>query len=314
MKRYLSAVAAVVLAAMMLTACGGKKAETPAAPEGTPATPDQLVTVWDQLVAAPQDQIDFKLAHAVAQDISVRGAEGIAPLLKKIDVETPTPQSIVLTLAALRDQIKPEHEALLVELAGPTKGSYTRRVAIDLLGSLETESATQKLLEMQESDDPLISIAAFLSLLPKNSPEAVARLKGHWDNPAVHDASRQEMIRRLPEQAAPQAIEQLCATLAHPEWDVDVRRRAVQTLGFLTDPRALEALKSAADSFPEPELREFALKAVQSMQARIDAGTTIQEVEVGPDGITKVTTPLTATSGLATPDIATPAAEPATAQ
>jgi hypothetical protein len=73
-------------------------------------------------------------------------------------------------------------------------------------------------------------------------------------------------------------------------------------------------LKSAADSFPEPELREFALKAVQSMQARIDAGTTIQEVEVGPDGITKVTTPLTATSGLATPDIATPAAEPATAQ
>ena len=33
MKRYLSAVAAVVLAAMLLSACGGKKAETPAAPE-----------------------------------------------------------------------------------------------------------------------------------------------------------------------------------------------------------------------------------------------------------------------------------------
>src|SRR5690606_13116273 len=119
----------------------------------------------------------------------------------------------------------------------------------------------------------------------------VARMKTYWDNPAVHDASRREMLRRLPDAEAKHAVEFLCAAVVRPDWDADVRRRAASTLGFMIDERALEALKVAAETTPEAELRDYIVKAVAAMQVKLDAGITVEEYDVGADGVHKVSVP-----------------------
>lgn len=302
----------VSLVCLGVVACGKKQEPQPeGVPEGhTVATPEQLVDIWEQLVALPKEQINFELAHGVAQDISVRGADGIMPLLRKLDTAEPTPQRVVLSLAALRKHIKPEHEALLVELSGPTKSKATRTVAIDLLGALETETVKAKLAELEQDSDPMIAVVAYLAHLQSADDAYIARFMGFWNNPGVHDSFRQEMVRRLPEAHAGKVVEALSAAVVRMDWPVDMRQRLVGLLGFVNDPKALEAVKQAAANSPEPELREYATRAVAAIEARIAAGGEIQTVEVGPDGVHQVGVPLTAEPGGA-PDAAAPPAAPA---
>lgn len=314
MLRIIAALLAVCVGSLAITACGKKQ---PPQPEGIPeghtvATPEQLVDVWNQLIALPKEQINFELAHGVAQDISVRGTEGIVPLLRALDVPEPTPQAVVLSLAALRKHIKPEHEALLIELAGPTKAKATRTVALDLLGAIETPSAIEKLAEFEQDADSMIAVVAYLAHLPIADAAYVGRSKGYWDNTTVHDSFRQEMIRRIPEAQAGAALDALCAAVVRMDWPTDVRQRVVGLLGFVNDPRALEAVKQAAENSPEPELREYATKAVAAIQERIAAGGNVETVDVGPDGIHRVGMPLSAEPG-APEGLPAPGATPAPA-
>lgn len=299
MRQWYRAALAAGFTAMVLAGCGGQKpASAPgAAPEGqTPATPDQLVQIWDIQVAKPQEELNYKLSHAIAQDMAQRHPQGIEPILKKIDVEEPTPQAITLTLACTRDLITPQHEALLTELAGPTHGSYTRRVAIDLLGSIDNESVRQKLLEMEKDPDLLISVAAYLARLHLGDAEYVQRMHTYWDNPKVHDASRQEMMRRVPEDYAIDVVDLMAQTVNHPGWSPDVRQRVLTILSMMADSRALDALKSAAENSPEPQLHEFAQKAAAAMEARIKSGGTMETV-TGPNGEKISTMPLQINNG-----------------
>lgn len=322
MYRILSAMLAVSLTGLALSACGNKQpAQQDGIPEGKAvATPEQLLDIWDQLVALPKEQVNFELAHGVAEDIATRGAEGIAPLLRKLDVPAPTPQMVVLSLGVLRKHIKPEHEALLIELAGPEKSKATRTVAIDLLGSIETPTATAKLAELSNDPDAMIAVVAYIAHLPTGDAAFVERINSFWDNPAVHDSFRQELMRRLPEAHTLLAVGPMCATVTRVDWPTDVRQRVIGLLGFVNDPRAAEALKQAAETNPEPELREYAAKAAAAAEARIAAGGEIQTVEVGPDGVHPAVMPLKAEPGMpddlpapGTPAPA-PAAEPAPAQ
>lgn len=294
MKLHYPLVLSCLVALTLVSGCGNKQQATP--PEQQPATPEQLVEIWDQLISQPVDQLDFTLARAVATDMLTRGENGIKPILDRLDVADPSPQSIVLASAALRDLVDEKHEAELIRLTEATHSSPTRRVAIDLLGGVETDSAVAHLAELEKDGDLLISTGAYLARLHMGDADYVARMKTYWDNPGVHDASRQEMLRRLPDAEAKNAVEFLCAAVVRPDWDADVRRRAASALGFMIDQRALEALKAAAETTPEAELREYIAKAADAMQVKLDAGLTVEEVEVGSDGVHKVSVPLTTES------------------
>ncbi len=292
MKLYYPLILSCLVALPLLTGCGNKQQPAPA--EEKPATPEQLIEIWDQLIAQPVDQLDFKLAHAVATDMSTRGEKGILPILERLDVADPSPQSIVLSSAALRQLVTKDHEEALIRLTEATHSSPTRRVATDLLGGIATETAEARIAELEKDPDLLISTGAYLSRLHLGDDAYVARMKTYWDNPQVHDASRQEMLRRLPDTQARNAVEYLCAAIVRPDWDSDVRRRAVSALGFMIDQRALEALKVASETTPEADLREYILKAISVMQMKLDAGITVEEIEVSADGVHKVSVPLTA--------------------
>lgn len=309
---YGAAVAAVAIGAV-LTGCGGKQqpAQQHAGidiPEGkTVATPEQLVQVWDQLCSVPMEQLNYQLALGVATDMDQRHPEGLAPIFRKVDVAEPTPQVITLTLSSTRGLITPRYEAILTELAAPGKGSFTRRVAIDLLGSIDSESVAQKLAEYEQEPDLLISVAGYLAALHRGNADYVRRMRGYWENPKVHDASRQEMLRRLPAEHALEVVDLMGFAIANPGWPVDVRQRVTEILGDFTDSRALEALQAAAETHPEPELREYAAKAAAAMQARMDGTATTST----PDGQTITTVPIQVTPG-GQPSVSVPlTAEPA---
>lgn len=293
MKLRLFASLSVLALGALFSACGGKPAQ-PAATEEKPATPDQLVELWDQLIAKPTDQVDFELALAVATDMNNRGEEGIKPILDRLDVPEPTPQVIVLTSAALRPIVNESHQDALIELTRDTHSSRTRRVAIDLLGGIETDKAIARINELEQDEDLLMVVAAFLARLHLGDADYVARMRKYWEDPKVHDASRQEMLRRLPEAHAHVALDFLCEAVTRADWDRDVVRRCIGTLGFQTDQKAYDALIKASQSLPDHELSEFAKMAAAAMKTRMDAGLKVEHFEVGPGGVSSVSTTLSA--------------------
>lgn len=293
MKLRLFVSLSVLALGALLSACGGKPAQ-PAATEEKPATPDQLVELWDQLIAKPTDEVDFELALAVATDMSNRGEEGIKPILDRLDVPEPTPQVIVLTSAALRSIVNESHQDALIELTRDTHSSRTRRVAIDLLGGIETDKAIARINELEQDEDLLMVVAAFLARLHLGDADYVARMGKYWEDPKVHDLSRQEMLRRLPEAHANVALDILCEAVNRADWDREVVRRCIGTLGFQTDQKAYDALVNASQSLPDQELSEFAKLAAAAMKTRMDAGQKVEHFEVGPGGVSGVTTTLSA--------------------
>jgi len=267
----------VAVTMMVMAGCGSRSTEpvegTPdAASDQRPATEAELYEIWDKLCESPPEQVDFKLAEGVARNLAHNGIEKLNPLLERMGEEDASVTTYFLPLRILRPLLRVEHEPTLVALTQPDMPSRARRTATELLSAIGTESAVARVVDLMDAEDPDLAAAAVLARLHHGEEEAVSRVKPLWNNDAVSEQAKQEIIRRIPETAAPKHRDLFIAALDNTDWDPTVRQRAITILGSSTDEVAHAALEKAVDTQPEPQLQDLARKAANAVEERIASG------------------------------------------
>ncbi|MBI1319287.1 MAG: hypothetical protein GC168_10140 [Candidatus Hydrogenedens sp.] len=283
---------AAVLAVSALAGCGSKQAAAPAE-DKQPATEAQLYEIWDQLSAQPPETVDLELARGVANNLAQVGPDKLLPLLDRMAEEDASKTSMFLAMVALRPLVNEQHEAKLVEITQPDKPSRARRSAIELLSTLGTDSAKARVKELMDDADPRVATGAMLALLHlEDQPDAVARVREFWDSTDTLDLERQEIVRRIPELAAPSNLDMFITAVGSVDWDPTVRQRAIAILGGSSEERAYQALQQAAERSPEPQLQQQAKVAAEAVKQRMDQGLGDLKFNVLPDGRTETQIPL----------------------
>lgn len=201
--------------------------------------------------------------------------------------------------------------AILVEVAMKDADPDVQREAVETLGDIGTPAAVAALRRIAEghpnrdvrreaieslgetlpTDEAVASLARFARTLsdPDLQREAVESL-GEIDHPAARDSlaalaqtltgrdARREAIEVVAEALAPAEALTYLTRVARTDRDVDVQREAVESLGEIGHPAALDSLMALARTLPHTDARREAIETVGEMAPSEAAARFLGEV------------------------------------
>ena len=232
------------------------------------------------LVALARELQDEQARSEAVEALGARAEPIASEALAQIARQDSSPQiqrEAVETLGDFKDR---RGVPLLTELARAHPDIEVRREAIDTLGDvMPPESLVPLLKELAAADaDARVQEEVIQTLAGVEHPEGLATLRQLARSHANTDV-RREAVEALGERASAHAdgrergeIFDLLSTIATSDPEIAVRVQAVETLGEIDDPKAVERLGELARTHPHERVRA---EAVETLGERPAAATSV---------------------------------------